>query len=856
MQIHELNTYGGGLNNNAFLAVDNGNDTGKVSFNNLMGPVNERIDNIIGGDAPSAAEVTDARLGENGLTYSTLGDAIRGQAGDLNNGIIESNQGRANFGLYTPFRRGTYASGVYQGVTYRVCSTNLFTTEHMTKLHIKPGFKVFYDIYVNGNYSSSTGWRTSSDDAAIPKGRSIKVTIARETENTSEAITPSGMAEFIEAITFDTIEYDQMIKPLIAQDIAVPLTITANPGYIGSGGSVVSPDSTQQIYTDRYATVPGGSFYYRTCGISDRTWMAVAWYDVNGNFVTRQELVNAITKFEEQVVTVPSDVYYAVFMITTYGNSDILELWKFSSNQLIEKAFRDSQDGKWFGVDLNTYTGAWIRYSNGEKVASAATRLYEYDVENISAIRCFLKSDTNVICAVAFYSGDSISTDTYMQAESVPWYSSAPNGAWYEVTVPAGAKHAAISTGNPTGSFEPQVLFPVSDVAFALDAAYFDPMFDAIERSEDNAYGYAFPFAFDKFYHHMFMGNVTDSFSSEITIPAQSIFDVQVAARLGFKYIEANVHKTATAGKYVVTHGVDGKLGNDFETIEGGTASTVVIATTAYDTLRDNFRYRSIYPKYKVPITSLEEFLEECRTCNIYPVLQYVDETELEIAKGIVGNNMILYNGNRSVFGGYIVEYLSLGTKEAILSHCKSIGKPYMYCMANHTSFTDAQLREIVDLLHQNGYYIGNAGNYYGMTENIRLMNLGFDFSASGGMVNDFNDGNILNIVSDPEFTGITTDGTVTNGTLKLTNGQYVEFSTDDTSMLKKYILDIDFKGTIQFTRPSFTKRTGDTADNYTSDGSQSMRISGTAIKRTARFVIEASGNVDIYELGFKLSKC
>ena len=98
MQIHELNNFTGPLNGSAFFAVDNGLDTGKVSVPQILEPVTEdieaanaRIDNIIaGGDAPSEAEIIDARhaatvLG--GFNYKSLGNAIRGQATDLFNMI-------------------------------------------------------------------------------------------------------------------------------------------------------------------------------------------------------------------------------------------------------------------------------------------------------------------------------------------------------------------------------------------------------------------------------------------------------------------------------------------------------------------------------------------------------------------------------------------------------------------------------------------------------------------------------------------------------------------------------------------------------------------------------------------------
>lgn len=95
MQIHELDKFTGSLGSNSFLAVDNGSDTGKLSINDLLANTNEtiedldtnlnaRIDNIITpGSAPSASEVVDARLGEYGTLYSTLGGAIRGQISSL-----------------------------------------------------------------------------------------------------------------------------------------------------------------------------------------------------------------------------------------------------------------------------------------------------------------------------------------------------------------------------------------------------------------------------------------------------------------------------------------------------------------------------------------------------------------------------------------------------------------------------------------------------------------------------------------------------------------------------------------------------------------------------------------------------
>lgn len=95
MQIHELNGFNGNMGSGTFAVVDDGTDTGKVSIPSLLqqstdaiAEVNARVDNIIaGGTAPSEAEITDARLGADGVTYPSLGDAIRKQIGPLDNDI-------------------------------------------------------------------------------------------------------------------------------------------------------------------------------------------------------------------------------------------------------------------------------------------------------------------------------------------------------------------------------------------------------------------------------------------------------------------------------------------------------------------------------------------------------------------------------------------------------------------------------------------------------------------------------------------------------------------------------------------------------------------------------------------------
>ena len=108
MQIHELDNYSGSLGANAFVVIDNGSDTGKISTQELLQGVNDnietvdqalsaRIDNIIAGPTSSDQEVIDARLGADGIVYGSLGDAIRDQLTNLDNDIVHLTPGKNLF---------------------------------------------------------------------------------------------------------------------------------------------------------------------------------------------------------------------------------------------------------------------------------------------------------------------------------------------------------------------------------------------------------------------------------------------------------------------------------------------------------------------------------------------------------------------------------------------------------------------------------------------------------------------------------------------------------------------------------------------------------------------------------------
>lgn len=338
------------------------------------------------------------------------------------------------------------------------------------------------------------------------------------------------------------------------------------------------------------------------------------------------------------------------------------------------------------------------------------------------------------------------------------------------------------------------------------------------------------------YYSHLFIDTIYKD--SNPLIPCQSVFDVRIAARLGFRYVEANLHPTATPGKYLVIHGYRGMLGYQVEDLEGNFAPEVVISQTPFDTLRTKYRYRSSDPQYRTPITSLEEFLLECCSCGVAPLIQYVDETSMEIIRSIMGDDYILYGGRRNLgHKGMIMEYKSFPTVGEVVEQCRYVGAPYMYCMGNVSAFSDEQLRQIAAGAHSHGCYVGFAGCYESPETSARMFSLGFDFSASGWDINEIRHGNLCNISLENSVS------LEPGEPLKLKKKRLPELFLSGAS------LRIAFKGTLHI-------RMGSHIDSdFTSDGSTSIHLSTYFLEESPDFSISAVDAAEITYLTYSVSE-
>lgn len=142
MQIHELNSFSGTPSANDYLVTDNGTDTSKIPATELIAPavnavtdevatrqsadalLQSQIDQLVAptGTAPNPAEIENARIGADNVTYTTLGEAIRTQVTDvkaeLNNldenvFLAVSKEGESAYKFCLKFEEGTLnSSGV------------------------------------------------------------------------------------------------------------------------------------------------------------------------------------------------------------------------------------------------------------------------------------------------------------------------------------------------------------------------------------------------------------------------------------------------------------------------------------------------------------------------------------------------------------------------------------------------------------------------------------------------------------------------------------------------------------------------------------------------------------------------
>ena len=197
MQIHELNSFSGTPSANDYLVTDNGTDTSKIPATELIAPavnavtdevatrqsadalLQSQIDQLVAptGTAPNPAEIENARIGADNVTYTTLGEAIRTQVTDVKSALNESvtdlkadiNSLAYEGGLSlksSDFTSGNWAGGAIVVGTQRICTKARYEVHKGDKItYHTDTLQIAYGIYATSASTAAevyVDWHSSA----------------------------------------------------------------------------------------------------------------------------------------------------------------------------------------------------------------------------------------------------------------------------------------------------------------------------------------------------------------------------------------------------------------------------------------------------------------------------------------------------------------------------------------------------------------------------------------------------------------------------------------------------------------------------------------------------------------------
>lgn len=517
--------------------------------------------------------------------------------------------------------------------------------------------------------------------------------------------------------------------------------------------------------------------------------------------------------------------------------SEVANIQEFLKQVLV---FNEGR-GTWY--DIKKYAdkvegSKSIAYATGE-VESAGSYYLMYSFLNpeFRFVKLFSSVYGRDRAEVAFYSSEEPDEDYYLGGSNA--------GSWVQehmiyAEVPEGCKLVCFCSRNVLNDNTPHEIRIWADNSEKYIAENVLYKHDALSLFDGYKYVYHF--------------NANRLGQAEI--PLNSLMDIDMAHRLGFRAYEINARETATQGCYVCMHGNGGKIGTELVARDGTDISNIQINTVTKAEFEEDYVYNTPDDQMKTRVTFLEEALIRCRKYGMIPFISWPGYEGIDFIRKYAGNRFVLiiydqYYLGRTAWKGAINLYKTL-TDETFEGIVKTIEKPFVAALTAEevSDMTDEEKLARIQLCHENNCIIGAAGVYQSEAENQKLFDLGIDYLASGWEVEDFGDGNIVNLNSNGTYEGFTHTGTVADGVLSLANGGTVSV-TPDSEYLAKGCIKIRFSGTLVF---RFGWSIWDVS--ITSDGTKDVILSTAFFRQVPGFTATASGAVSIYEICYDASAC
>jgi|GEM_PF-4260736 len=497
------------------------------------------------------------------------------------------------------------------------------------------------------------------------------------------------------------------------------------------------------------------------------------------------------------------------------------------------------------------YKDAWVRYSDGLiSDSTGGAKVYIIMREDIAvATKIYARVCTQHkdFAAIAFYSDEKPSMASYIKAASVEGKSSNELND-FEAIIPANCRSILVLN--------------MSQLQTDYDIRVNESMF--VSRNEEaaivsDARPLFNPFMVKNQYYHFNQ----ETSGADTYIPAQSLFDIDLAARLGFEMIEVNAHPCKD-GVLICKHGSGGKFGDGLKSNNGVNYSAVAINSVTSIEVREHITYDSRIAKYCVPIPTLDEFCKECKKHNLSIKANYVSGL-LPVLRKYFTDDKIFISGlqQRGDFRGLVeVVYYPSNGLEDLDAKCLKVGYPIQIIIASgqFEVMSDDEVKEVVDYAHQHSYTV--AVPYLSSMNWMRAQSLGVDVNLScERTINALEIGNDKNITSLNDSAILLHNGASYDedgDVLRMPTGAYLEIPADNI-MNGAIGVDMCYEGTITMhighdvSTHSFIDMTGDGISTLSI--SQAILPKGSASKTTYYIRIYAESGVVIKSMNARCSK-